>query len=669
MAFVFNVKSLLRFCTFLLVILIMAFVSLSLSGCASSEVPKLKGAATILKKLKLEQLPEEGPYEDFGAVILYENTMTEYGFDSDGGTKSNTVEKSILYFNDRANHVLTQSIVLHEGDELASFIARTTNPDGSVEELSVDDLRTTSVDSEFSTVQVMEFTFEGVQPGSLLEYQYQVQIAPSKFRLFSEWWIQDIIPKLYTRYAFLSPEGLYDPRWAKHFQWTYTPVNIQLVKPYRRIEDNVRIYEWVLRDVSAIPLEPKMPPTRDIGQYVLVGIDQFDDWDDLIPYYWDEIKAKLTHNPMVEEKAEGLTSSCRSMRSKIDRVYQHTQNAYRYVSANLEESGTIPNDPELVMQRKYGDCKDMSFLNIAMLKSVGIDAYPALVRVRSQGRHIDSRVNWDFNHMVAYVLGDDGEVYWLDATGNYCPSDVPNPEIAGIKALVITEDGGSFYKEIPRITPAQAAQKRKVSLHLDETGAVQGKCRFQFDGVEMTGLYSFYTEARKDNFESYLIAQFNPELPRLEVTSIEVNPPSALGGSFVVTCDISYDTQSVAGQGLLILSDSVFRSKLPVSQFDAESRMHPLFLSHPYQVSDQIEIHFEGSKYAVESLPEDVAHSYVFGSYSRSYQHGSGDSIIKRREMVMRAQDIDSRFFAPFEKYIEQQRALDQEKLGLAKLF
>ncbi len=100
---------------------------------------------------------------------------------------------------------------------------------------------------------------------------------------------------------------------------------------------------------------------------------------------------------------------------RVARALQWVQREIRYVSVSLGESAYRPASPDVVLERRYGDCKDVTLLLTTVLREAGVDVQPALMT--SFNGRIASRLNavpW-FDHAVA-VAWVTGRPYVLDAT-------------------------------------------------------------------------------------------------------------------------------------------------------------------------------------------------------------------------------------------------------------
>ena len=69
-----------------------------------------------------------------------------------------------------------------------------------------------------------------------------------------------------------------------------------------------------------------------------------------------------------------------ALKDKARAILEYIQDNFRYVSMSLGPYSLEPHPTDQVFKNKYGDCKDLSLLCVAMLKVAGIDAHIALFR-------------------------------------------------------------------------------------------------------------------------------------------------------------------------------------------------------------------------------------------------------------------------------------------------
>ncbi|GGA67440.1 hypothetical protein GCM10011521_01950 [Arenimonas soli] len=125
---------------------------------------------------------------------------------------------------------------------------------------------------------------------------------------------------------------------------------------------------------------------------------------------------------------------------------QLMQEDVRYFGIEMGDNTHRPQPPDVVWARRYGDCKDKTYLLVQMLRRMGLEAEPALVSTRL-GRALADELPAAsaFNHVIVR-LRHEGKSYWLDPTltgqrGDIGGRDLHDyglalPVVAGADALV-----------------------------------------------------------------------------------------------------------------------------------------------------------------------------------------------------------------------------------------
>jgi transglutaminase-like putative cysteine protease len=610
---------------------------LLLSGCGGG----LKlSPQKMLKYSGREQLPTQDEFPDHGAVVLYEETFIKLYLDSDWNVNvEETYHRAIVYFNDKAENWVTNSIKLDPDINLVNFSARTIKPNGEIIELSKKDLHPTQLKSwyvEFTDDKSVKFTFPGVEPGAILEYTYTVNKSETFFA-GDFWRIQNYIPKLYSKYSVEIPAIFYRHK----YNWTYMPVNIDIDRPLEQKnilteqsdKDRSRIYYWEVIDIPALESEPNMPPYRDIGKYVSVDL-KYDNWNKLTKLYWERIREQFSAYNQAEIKklALDIIGDAEDDKTKIKRIFNYTQKNYRYLSIHIGESGYIPHFPAEIIKNKYGDCKDMAVLNVVLLRSLGIEASPALVNTKNRGQTIKELVSLDFNHMIVYVKDHSGKEYWLDATGSNCPLGEVYPSLEGVSALVIYRGGKSAFKKIPASKNKQNQLSRYLTLQINDDCSVNGHVKLKFTGNENLSIRSSLKDASKKDMQEIIERYVNANTPDLDIDSLTYDDPSQIEETFHIEFDF-YRKQIGSRSGmLLIFKPGIFIIDSELDRFRDEKRKFPIQYMAPHKVKDVVEISYNSKKFEVETVGKSIREEYNIGAFSARSLHNTEGKIIFKRD-------------------------------------
>lgn len=204
--------------------------------------------------------------------------------------------------------------------------------------------------------------------------------------------------------------------------------------------------------VAAIPARPAVAKGHpdDPGQVTIIpqitGIrgESLDntfaigpDWATIAAGYRSRIEALLQPDETVAALTREVTAGAESDQEKIAAIYSYLQTNTRYLGLFEGLGGIIPEQAEDVLKSGYGDCKGLGTLLIAMLRSSGFDAWPALVRTSHLGGLVTDIPNpCQFNHFIVWVdSGPDG--IWLDATLDGCPPGYIYPQDAHSPVLAL----------------------------------------------------------------------------------------------------------------------------------------------------------------------------------------------------------------------------------------
>ena len=135
------------------------------------------------------------------------------------------------------------------------------------------------------------------------------------------------------------------------------------------------------RSMPRIDSEPDTPPDH-YGQRWL-QFSEFSDWDEVSSWASELFQMR----EVASEEFRSLVATLRSKPTPEERVtaaLAFVQAEIRYFSVSLGESSHRPSQPDLVLERRYGDCKDKSLLLMSLLKELNIPSRAVLLK--SEGR-------------------------------------------------------------------------------------------------------------------------------------------------------------------------------------------------------------------------------------------------------------------------------------------
>lgn len=318
-------------------------------------------------------------------------------------------------------------------------------------------------DGEVTALIVME----DVRPGDVVRVSYSIDgsnpiLAGHVANTFLLGWTAPILER--------SGRVLFDPGTAVSVKGQGTDL-----RPTRSDHADRHEVSLVARNVAAI---------RDAGGYpnwfspfpvMEVALER--SWADIVAWALPLYPAEATLPPELEARLVEWKAIEDPFR-RAAAVLRATQEEVRYFGVEMGDNTHQPHAPSVTWARRYGDCKDKTYLAVMLLRRLGLEAEPALVSTR-EGRAVADQLPAAsaFNHVIVR-LRIAGKSYWLDPTLSQQRGDLRSmdlydygvalPVVAGSTALVpvtapIGIDNGLVVKE----TFVPSADGKTVDLKVE----------------------------------------------------------------------------------------------------------------------------------------------------------------------------------------------------------
>lgn len=284
-------------------------------------------------------------------------------------------------------------------------------------------------------------------------------------------------------------------------------------------EQSSQHFGWKAHRLPAQPLGvPKAPPLRLTEPHILFRIGSqrdstgtrtvfLQDYQDLYSWYYPFIE------PINKRKSWGLeklvsqiTAETDTPAQKARKLFGWVQEHIRYLAFEEGWSGFIPETPDQVCQKGYGDCKSMSSLLVGLFRTAGIPAYFAWVGSRALPyTYDDLPTPLADNHMMVMTVVE-GDTLWLDATSPYRAFGKAASFAQGKEALIALKADSCGIREIP-VQPSSYNQiQDSCHFHLQEN-TLRGRGVIRFSGYAKTLVAEMLQE--------HLPANLHKVLPKL----------------------------------------------------------------------------------------------------------------------------------------------------------
>jgi hypothetical protein len=266
------------------------------------------------------------------------------------------------------------------------------------------------------------------RPGDVLEYEYTVHSLAARF--------PGVIA---DHYAAQWPSGAEQPwHWERlRVLWPHArALQYRLIPGAAggtpQIQTHAGELEIQWRDQLPVAAEPDTP--RWFTRQDLVQLSDFADWTEvatqLAPLY-DAGLPVVRDPPGAAATPAMILDALRLVQTKVH-------------ATTLSGSGPfVPADPAALLQRGFGDSRELARLLVSLLRRLGVDAQVALADSR-RGALLDESLPSPYMLDSALVLVRAGSLrYWINPASAAPVTDLPTTDTADLRhALLIGASGG-----------------------------------------------------------------------------------------------------------------------------------------------------------------------------------------------------------------------------------
>ena len=301
---------------------------------------------------------------------------------------------------------------------------------------------------------------EDVRPGDVLESCYTIENRPR------------LLPELCT-YSFALPQKLAVGRLrfsvlfdeSRPMRWKSSSVTD--LAPQETRQGGQVLWAWT-RENYAGP-EPEVNTPSWHIPYPWIQVSDCPNWNTVasaVANAW----ARHTEDTTVAEIAKEISEKHADLSRRVEKAIQLVQDEYRYLSVNLESGGYLPAAPDVVARRRYGDCKDLSFLLGQLLKRLGAAARPVLVNA-SLCKSVAEMLPAPgvFNHVVVEYQVQ-GQTRWVDVTIKHQGGPL-NRFVPAYGLGLPVDPTASELRPMPQSCLQPSFYEQRETILLDTTGA------------------------------------------------------------------------------------------------------------------------------------------------------------------------------------------------------
>ncbi|MGV8039452.1 MAG: DUF3857 domain-containing protein [Thermoanaerobaculaceae bacterium] len=276
-------------------------------------------------------------------------------------------------------------------------------------------------------------------------------------------------------------------------------------------------YLWEQTDVPGMQDEGDTPPWHDTSPWLELG--DAATWADVVAWGLRLYRLPSTTPPMLRHQLERLRDTALSPEGRALAAIRFVQDEIRYLGIEVGEGSHRPSPPELVLKRRFGDCKDKTLLLVALLRGLEVDASPALVNTwKQQGIDDWLPTPHDFNHVIV-VITLDGKRVWVDPTRSAQGGGLNSLYLPSYRRALVLEKGATGLETVPdreKTTPSPSVEETLVV----PGGGVPARLTVvsRFEGGSADSQRAWFRGAAREETEKSRLARRARRFPTIRQT-------------------------------------------------------------------------------------------------------------------------------------------------------
>jgi len=360
------------------------------------------------------------------------------------------------------------------------------------------------------------------------------------------------------------------------------------------------------------------------------------------------------------QKAQLLVINYDSELDKTIEIFDWVKSNIRYIAFEDGIAGYKPEDADVVLANRYGDCKGMANLLKEMLTEVGIDARLCWIGT--------NRIAYDsiipsliaHNHMICAVYQYNKFVF-LDATDGYSNFGEIGDHIQG--QPIIIENGSNYIIDTVPATDYSDNKTTSVfnMMYNNELLNINGVIEYTGEPRrEIQYILNEYLGSEKKEFLTNVITNNDT---RIKVDSISFGVDSLTKNIYTIKVNMT-EKNAVFSHGGQIFIPLNISNGMPLPKIDTTRIYH-------YNLDFRILKHYKTiftipDSLKVEYLPSDTQKSIKNASYYFSWIQNE-NQIVFNKEIHIRNRIIDTSEFRQWNSFISDYNELENQMIILKK--
>jgi hypothetical protein len=415
------------------------------------------------------------------------------------------------------------------------------------------------------------------------------------------------------------------------------------------------------------------------------GTRGFESWDEVARF-----SRKMAEGVMEEPgEAAGLAERFKpregeELTAALARAFEFAARQVRYVSIDLGlgmGNGFRPAPPATVCDKRYGDCKDKSYLMRALAEPWGVKTYAVLARTNDRTPVKEELPSpGQFNHCIAAVelpegvggklwnvveIEGIGRLLFLDATAREgSPWGLPWG-VQGTTGLLVHPDGGRLLR-LPMQPPEADATRREIEVEIDEQGTlVRATLVEAWIGNTAARIRSYYSGMSDEEHRDAVLEDLQDRFPGTKVADYRIEGLDEVVSPVVETTVMEGGRLGKRVGDLLILEPAQSGHGLLSDTLPKPPRQWPYVVGRPRQEHLSISLRLPDG-WVPETIPEPLEIDSEYLEASAIWGSADGQ-FTYRRSISLPRDEIPAEDYAAFREEAMKLRKDDRQALVLVR--
>jgi len=591
-------------------------LTLALAALASTLPVALRAAIDWIAPTPEELAAKASTIQpDAGAEVLYRLKQID---DSEYNDPVTDEYVRIKIYNDSGVQALSKVDIPYDdrSESIKNLVARVIKPDGkiiNVEKKAFYDREVVKLGNV--RLHVRSFSFPALEPGAIVEYKFR-RAADSNILMLRLDFVNDMPAR---RVLFRIKPAPLISGWS-----TRGYFHLCDARKLDYAKDGFNCME--MTNVKAGVDEPYMPPADDVRPW-MVFYPTFGNPRD----YWgylaqglSEIEASSVKKgaKLVPGTAADITRGIDSVQGRVDALNDYCRSQILNIELNPppgpRDSKLWPKDLRSlddVIKTKKGRTVEIQMLFVALAKSLGFEASPALCARRSNGVFTEELPSIGQLPDRIAAVNFLGEWHFYDPARREVDTGLLHWDNIGQTALIAQNDG-FYWRKTPVTPPEKSRSKRTANLQLDEDGTLSGHVRIELIGQAACDARQRYMQETQAKIEEKARDGAQARMPGAELSNVTATSGAADAlKPFVLTYNVRVPNYAERS-GQRIFVQPRFFTKGEEPWFTADKRTYPICFNYSWLYEDDVSIKMPAGYHIEAGAAPDDFNRTQWGRYS-----------------------------------------------------